>query len=160
MNNFSNKLALIVLSVCRSRHLIFPWGTEKAFSIELTAALDNKQLTFTLDLMFLRRPCKISLFLLKACRMVWRVTKKSSYPRRFNSSFSRAAKKPVNEADAMGMFLTVFAVLSLESFCAETLVVVLFVQWETFTFVLARPTNTGRLSKECIVHDYSCTVLY
>ena len=92
--------------------------------------------------------------------MVWRVTKKSSYPRRFNSSFSRPAKKPVNETDAMGMFLTVFAVLSLESFGAETLVVVLFVQWETFTFVLARPTNTGRLSKECIVHDYSRTVLY
>ena len=55
----------------------------------------------------------------------------------------------------MGMFLTVLAVLSLESFGAETLVVVLFVQWETFTFVLARPSTTGRLSKACIVYDYS-----
>ena len=61
----------------------------------------------------------------------------------------------LNEADAMGIFLTVLAVLSLESFGAETLVVVLFVQWETFTFVLARPSTTGCLSKECIVHDYS-----
>ena len=83
-------------------------------------------------------------------RWVCRVTKKSSYPRRFKSSFSRAAKEPLlNEADAMGMFLTGFAVLSLKSFSAETLVVVLFVQWDTFTFVLARPTNTGCLSKEC-----------
>ena len=55
----------------------------------------------------------------------------------------------------MGIFLTVFAVLSLESFGTETLVVVLFVQWETFTFVLARPSTTGCLRKECIVHDYS-----
>ena len=55
----------------------------------------------------------------------------------------------------MGIFLTVFTVLSLESFGTETLVVVLFVQWETFTFVLARPSTTGCLSKECIVHDYS-----
>ena len=62
-------------------------------------------------------------------------------------AFSRAAKELLlNEADAMGMFLTVFTVLSLESFGTETLVVVLFVQWETFTFVLARPTNTGCLS--------------
>ena len=106
--------------------------------------------------MFSRRPCKISLFFLKACRMVWRVTKKSSYTRRFKSSFSCAAKEPLlNEADAMGIFLTVFAVLSLESLGAETLVVVLFVQWQTFTFVLARPSTTGCLSKECIVHNYS-----
>ena len=55
----------------------------------------------------------------------------------------------------MGIFLTVFTVLSLESFGTETLVVVLFVQWETFTFVLARPSTTGCLGKECIVHDYS-----
>ena len=82
--------------------------------------------------------------------MVWRVTKKSSYPRRFKSSFSRAANETLlNEADAMGMFLTVFVDFSLESFFVETLVVVLFVRWETFTFVLARPTNTGCLSKEC-----------
>ena len=93
--------------------------------------------------------------------MVWRVTKKSSYTRRFKSSFSRAAKEPLlNEANAMGMFLTVFAALSVESFCAETLVVVLFVQWETFTIVLARPTNTGCLSKEhaqcMIIHVHLC----
>ena len=88
--------------------------------------------------------------------MVWRATKKSSYPKRFKSSFSRAAKEPLlNEADVMGIFLTVFTVLSLESFGTETLVVVLFVQWKTFTIVLAWPTNTGCLSKECIVHDYS-----
>ena len=62
-------------------------------------------------------------------------------------AFSRDAKELLlNGADAMGMFITVFAVLSLESFGAETLIVVLFVQWETFTFVLARPTNTGCLS--------------
>ena len=86
--------------------------------------------------------------------MVWRATKKSSYTRRFKSSFSRTAKEPLlNEAGAMGMFLTVFAVLSLESFGTETLVVVLFVHWETFTFVLAWPTNTGCLSKECIAYD-------
>ena len=65
----------------------------------------------------------------------------------------------INEADVMGVFLTIFAVFSLESF-AETLVVVLSVQWNTFTFVLTRPTATRCLSKECIVYCHSHTVLY
>ena len=59
----------------------------------------------------------------------------------------------------MGVFLTVLAVFFLESF-AEALVVILSVQWQTFTFVLTRPTATMCLSKKCIVHDYSHTVLY
>ena len=70
-------------------------------------------------------------FLLQVCWMVWRVSKKFSYRRRLHSSFSRAAildKEPLlNEADAMGVFLTVFTVFSLEAFFAETLVVVLSV---------------------------------
>ena len=45
---------------------------------------------------------------------------------------------------------TIFAVFSLESF-AETLVVAVSVQWQTFTFVLTRPTATRCLSKECIM---------
>ena len=50
----------------------------------------------------------------------------------------------------MSVFLTIFAVFSLESF-AETLVVVLSVQWQTFSFVFTRPSATRCLRKECIV---------
>ena len=60
-------------------------------------------------------------------------------------------KEPlINVADVKGLFLTIFAVFSLESF-AETLVVVVSVQWQTFTIVLTRPTATRCLSKECIM---------
>ena len=65
----------------------------------------------------------------------------------------------MNEADVMRVSLTIFTVFSLESF-AETLVVVLSVQWQTFTFVLTRPTATRCLSKECIVFCHSHTVLH
>ena len=56
----------------------------------------------------------------------------------------------INETDIVGVFVTIFAVFSLESF-ADTLVVVFSVQWETFSIVLTRPTATRCLSKECIM---------
>ena len=79
-----------------------------------------------------------------------------------NHIFCHAAtlceERLINEADVMRVFLTIFAVFSLESF-AETFVVIFSVQWQTFSSVLTRPTATGCLSKECIVYCHSHTVL-
>ena len=165
MNQFFIRLALAVLYAVLANKLIqlrFPFGAEETFSIGLTPALHNRQFIFKLDLIFLTRPSKICHLLLKLCQMVWRVTKQFSYRKRFKSSFSRAAilgKEPLlNEAGAIGVFLTIFAVFSLESF-ADTLVVVFSVEWQTFTFVLTRPTAARCLSKE--MHcDHSHAVLY
>ena len=51
------------------------------------------------------------------------------------------------------MFLTIFAVVSLKSYFAGALIVVLFVQWQTLAVVLTRPTATGCLQKE--IDDYN-----
>jgi len=58
----------------------------------------------------------------------------------------------------------VFTVLSLESFGTETLVVVFFVQWETFTFVLAWPSTTGcrdaEVVKSIAMHKFIRVVVF
>ena len=89
---------------------------------------------------------------------ITRVTKQFSYPKSFYSCARKwwltqlyfARNHWWTRLMLWECFLPFSQFFSLESF-AETLVVVVSVQWQTFTFVLTRPTATRCLSNECII---------